>query len=76
MPDNNEPTLGDVIAALTGLEDDVIAALTGLEDRIGRRLEVIDLELRAMRAQMTLLEASFSAALADHIQRGHRGDGV
>ena len=57
---NAEPTIADVLARLDRFEE-----------RVDRHLATIDLELRAMRAQLTLLEAGFTAALADHIQRGH-----
>jgi len=51
-----EPTIADVIERL---------------DVMDRHLSTIDLELRAVRAQLTLLEAGFATALADHVERGH-----
>jgi hypothetical protein len=57
---NPEPTIADVLARLDRFEDGV-----------ARHLATIDLELRAIRAQLTLLEAGFTAALADHVERGH-----
>lgn len=50
---------------------DVITRLGHFEDRVDRHLATIDLELRAIRAQLTLLEAGFATALADHVERGH-----